>query len=375
MTYNAVAGDRGKYFHYTGAGGVDFTLTAAATLTSTWSCFLRNDAAGNITINPDGGELINGAATLAIEPGVCVEIFCSGTEFFTLGQASAVDGANIQLSNLGTTSINAALLPSADNTRDLGTTALGWRDIYARTVVSPVTGGIIMAVWDTGTNTYKSILGGIVGNPATAVIADFVTGTTQPPGTNTAQLATCAFVLANAGSSGGWVLLATVTAAATTNIDFTTNINSTYDEYRILASNVKNATSGTDLQMRISIAASFQTGAFYNYAYGYWSNAGANATGSATGTFAIMSISGIGISTSSNRVYGFDFALKNPADTASYKVCKWSLGYSRVTTEISQVTDGISVFTNSAAAIDGVRFFNASGAVTSGVYYLYGIKK
>lgn len=194
LTYNAVAADRGKYFHYTGAGGVDFTLTAAATLTSTWSCFLRNDAAANITINPSGAELINGAATLAIEPGVCVEIFCSGTGFFTLGQAAAVDGANINLSNLGLTAINAALLPSADNTRDLGTTALGWRDIYTRTVVSPVTGGLALAVWDTGTSTYKAILGSVVGNPATAVIADFVTGTTQPPATNNTTLATTAFV-------------------------------------------------------------------------------------------------------------------------------------------------------------------------------------
>lgn len=494
LTYNAVAADRGKFFHYTGPGVVDFTLDPAATLTNTWSCFLRNDAGGNITINPNGGELINGAATLALEPGSMVTIFCSGTAFYTEGQATAVDGANVNLSNLGVTAINASLIPSADNTRDLGTTTTGWRDIYTRTVDSPTTGGLALSVWNTGTLSYDAILAATVGNPPAMALASTLTATTQAPLSANTRLATCAYVdsavsvgagaptnatyitqtpsaglsaeqamstlatglvknttatgvqsiavngtdyygpgtptpvpvtdgglgvatlttpygvlcagttatspvqtlaslgtagyvltsngagalpsfQANAGGSGGWVLLATVTAASTTNIDFTTNINSTYDEYRIIGTNLKNATSGADIQMRISIASSFQTGAFYNYGYGYFSSAGANATGAATGTFAQMSVSGIGVSTSSNRVYGFEFALKSPADTASYKICQWNLGYSRVTTEVTQVTEGMSVFTNSAAAVDGVRFYNSSGAVTSGVYYLYGIKK
>jgi len=43
---------------------------------------------------------------------------------------AAGTGANTTLSNLGTTAINAALTPDGDNTRDLGTTAAGWKDLH-----------------------------------------------------------------------------------------------------------------------------------------------------------------------------------------------------------------------------------------------------
>lgn len=43
----------------------------------------------------------------------------------------AATGANTTLSNLGTTSINADLLPSAANTRDIGSTTLPFNDIYS----------------------------------------------------------------------------------------------------------------------------------------------------------------------------------------------------------------------------------------------------
>ena len=44
--------------------------------------------------------------------------------------AVSTKGANISLSNLGTTSINKSLIPSITNATDLGNSALGWKDVY-----------------------------------------------------------------------------------------------------------------------------------------------------------------------------------------------------------------------------------------------------
>jgi len=61
------------------------TLTAAATLTDGWHCFYRNDGSGVITIDPDGSELIDGLATVALQPGESCRIACTGSAFKTVG--------------------------------------------------------------------------------------------------------------------------------------------------------------------------------------------------------------------------------------------------------------------------------------------------
>ncbi|MCS6916380.1 MAG: hypothetical protein NZM08_01685, partial [Chitinophagales bacterium] len=53
-------------------------------------------------------------------------ISISGTTITNTGDVNAADDANTTLSNLGTTSINQNLLPSANNTRNLGSSSLNW---------------------------------------------------------------------------------------------------------------------------------------------------------------------------------------------------------------------------------------------------------
>lgn len=50
------------------------------------------------------------------------------------GSCGGGGGATTQLDNLGTTSINAALLPSANNTRSLGSAALVWQNLFTGNV-------------------------------------------------------------------------------------------------------------------------------------------------------------------------------------------------------------------------------------------------
>jgi hypothetical protein len=88
LAYTATTTDRGKVIRYTGAGGLTLSLDPAATLTDGWFTVLRNDSSGTITIDPNGAETINGAANLAVTAGNSVIIYCNGTLFYTVGQAS-----------------------------------------------------------------------------------------------------------------------------------------------------------------------------------------------------------------------------------------------------------------------------------------------
>lgn len=98
--YLAVATDLNKFIHFTGAGPYTLTLTPAGTLGNQWQTVVRNDTAANLTIDPNGGELINGAATLTLEVGQAITITCDATGFYTAGEATiAGGGANKSLSN------------------------------------------------------------------------------------------------------------------------------------------------------------------------------------------------------------------------------------------------------------------------------------
>lgn len=60
------------------------TLSAAATLGAGWWCYLRNSGNGDITLDPNAAELIDGALTYILKPGYSALLTCSGTDFTLL---------------------------------------------------------------------------------------------------------------------------------------------------------------------------------------------------------------------------------------------------------------------------------------------------
>ena len=83
-SYTAVAGDRAETYVWTGGAGT-LTLSAASTLGNDWFMVVRNGGTGTLTVSPTGGDLINGSATVALQPADSCFITCSGTAFFTVG--------------------------------------------------------------------------------------------------------------------------------------------------------------------------------------------------------------------------------------------------------------------------------------------------
>jgi hypothetical protein len=100
--YTQVATDVNNMIRWTSAGTYD--LLAAATAGNDFSVDLMADG-GTITIDPDGAELVNGAATVAVSDGDSGTLFCDGTAWYFLiggggggsykGENGTVSSANV----------------------------------------------------------------------------------------------------------------------------------------------------------------------------------------------------------------------------------------------------------------------------------------
>lgn len=73
----------GRFIEVT-SGTFTQTFTAAATLGTGWYVYYGNSGTGIITLDPNGGETIDGAATRLVYPGQKLLIQCNGSNFFTV---------------------------------------------------------------------------------------------------------------------------------------------------------------------------------------------------------------------------------------------------------------------------------------------------
>ena len=82
--YTAIASDRASYYVWNDGAGT-LTLTSATTLGNDWFMMLRNGGTGTLTVSPSSGDLINGAASISLQPSDSCFICCSGLAFYTVG--------------------------------------------------------------------------------------------------------------------------------------------------------------------------------------------------------------------------------------------------------------------------------------------------
>lgn len=82
--YTLTSVDRARVIVWNGGAGT-FTMPSASAAGNDWFFDARNSGTGGLTIQPAGGELINGQANLVFNPGDSARIITDGINFYTLG--------------------------------------------------------------------------------------------------------------------------------------------------------------------------------------------------------------------------------------------------------------------------------------------------
>jgi hypothetical protein len=87
-SYTATFADHGSLLLFAGTTTPTLTLPAAATVCDGFSFEVKNDGTGDLTIDGNAAETINGALTAIIKPGSSGFVRCTGTAWFAVGFAS-----------------------------------------------------------------------------------------------------------------------------------------------------------------------------------------------------------------------------------------------------------------------------------------------
>jgi len=173
------------------------------------------------------------------------------------------------------------------------------------------------------------------------------------------------------GAGGGLNLISSQTiSTAVASVDFTSGINSTYDNYYVVFSNFK-VQAGGRLRLRLRQGTSFVTANYATFAITAANGGSISSSGSTTDTF-LMSTSGTPDTSSTFSGY-FNLQSVNNATRRSQA----ANGYVGMLCD-SGLTMSSGIFTGTvdvAGAITGFQFLSAVGNLTAGTIALYGLAK
>jgi len=238
-SYTLNISERAKLINWNGASGT-LGFAAASTLGSDWFCYIRNSGSGNISLDPNLVETINGQTTLTLAPGNSCMIICNGVGFYTVGlsQASAsgafdylsidVSGAgNYTLSTFELNRISYNLIGTLTGNRVIivpATVQQYWitnstTGAYTLTVKTSAGSGIIVAAGDAqilycnGTDVVHGQTGSSVTTPVS--IANGGTGATTASGAriNLGGTSTGIAVFTAADAAAGRTAISAVSSA------------------------------------------------------------------------------------------------------------------------------------------------------------------
>ena len=177
-------------------------------------------------------------------------------------------------------------------------------------------------------------------------------------------------------SPGALILITAATAANSATVDFTSGINSTYDEYILEMVNVVPSTNSVQPNLRVSTdgGSTFDSGSNYDIETTFVVNTnGGNGGNEALDRIYLYTATSSQLGNATLKSFSCQVRIYNPADTSRAKTF---LGQS-VCYDNSQHT-GVNFFGGSykvSAAVNGLRVYMGSGNISSGNFYLYGVKK
>ena len=182
-------------------------------------------------------------------------------------------------------------------------------------------------------------------------------------------------VNSRAVSGASYALIEKKTAASSATLDFTTGISSAYSEYVLVLKNIRPATNGVHMYIRVTTdgGSSFKSGVadYVNVARSYLSD-GSSAAHSGTsdaikplGNTAAYNSAATGVS---GEIKCFDLY-----NTSKRFRAVWSVGFQNTGAE-EVFAEGSGRYDTSGTAINGLRLMFSSGNVEEGIAALYGIR-
>ena len=177
--------------------------------------------------------------------------------------------------------------------------------------------------------------------------------------------------------TGSMTLLQTQTASSSSTIDFTSNIDSTYDVYVFKFIDIHPSTNSVNLQVNFRDGgSSFDATKTTTYFRAFHNEAGDS---SSLGYDASVDLAQSTASQSLNQSVGNEndescvgtLTLYNPSNTTFVK--HFMFRGNRYNASNFTIDDYVAGYCNVTDAIDGVQFSFSSGTIDSGVIKLYGI--
>ena len=187
----------------------------------------------------------------------------------------------------------------------------------------------------------------------------------------------------NASAQGAsLVLIGSATASGSTSLAFTSGIDSTYNEYQFHGVNlipVTDGATGPNVQLSVDGGSNYQGGASdYQSALRGIVSDGSTVVGNSTGSTQFGIGSGGIENTTSGGGVSFVATLMNPSATNKNKHMFWdgcqANSVSSTFTRFDGMGAGVSS-TLTANATNAIKFEMSSGNISTGVIYMYGVKK
>jgi hypothetical protein len=204
-------------------------------------------------------------------------------------------------------------------------------------------------------------------------------GVILPAGITNASVAD---VTSFANASGGTlILLSTQTASASATIDFTTGLDSTYDEYifKFIDIHPENDAVGFNFNMSTDGGSTYavtktttEFGAFHNEADTV-TGLGYNASNDLAQSTSDQRLSSVDLGNGADESLSGSLTLFNPSSTTYVKhfICNNNY-YHEANYSVENFVAG---YGNTTSAVNAVRFIMSSGNIDDGIIKLYGVKK
>jgi hypothetical protein len=170
---------------------------------------------------------------------------------------------------------------------------------------------------------------------------------------------------------GSHTLLSTSTVTSgVSEIDITSNIDSTYKKYMVDIINLHPATDEAQLRFRVFIGGSIYTASNYEFGNQGKSSNGDNLSDQNSGTdHYFLGCDGLGNAAAES--FSGRLFLYNPAETTFNKIVNLDSGHSNSSNNTSHAT-GTCMIKNTAA-YTGIRLYMSSGNIDAAIVKLYGV--